>query len=72
MGNRVSRITFYLAGLLLSATLTGSTWAVGLKVHEDGMRIRVGHSLVDDSLPLEDKRVAQKREYDAIMAWFER
>lgn len=33
---------------------------------------RVGHSLVEDSLPLEGKRAAQKREYDAIMAWFER
>ena len=33
---------------------------------------RVGHSLVEDSLPLEDKRTAQKAEYDAILAWFER
>lgn len=33
---------------------------------------RAGHSLVEDSLPLEDKRKAQKAEYEAIMAWFER
>lgn len=33
---------------------------------------RAGHGLVEDSLPLDDKRKAQKAEYDAIMAWFER
>jgi len=33
---------------------------------------RAGHSLVEDSLPLEDKRKAQQAEYDAIIAWFER
>lgn len=33
---------------------------------------RAGHSLVEDKLPLEAKRKAQEREYDAIMAWFER
>lgn len=33
---------------------------------------RAGHGLIEDSLPLEDKRKAQKAEYDAVMAWFER
>jgi len=33
---------------------------------------QVGHSLVEDSLPVEQKRKAQQSEYDAIMAWFEK
>jgi pimeloyl-ACP methyl ester carboxylesterase len=33
---------------------------------------RVGHSLVADDKPVEEKRKDQRSEYDAIMAWFER
>jgi predicted esterase len=33
---------------------------------------RVGHSLVADEKPVEEKRKDQRSEYDAIMAWFER
>jgi pimeloyl-ACP methyl ester carboxylesterase len=33
---------------------------------------RASHGLVEDGLPLDGKRKAQKAEYDAIMTWFER
>jgi pimeloyl-ACP methyl ester carboxylesterase len=56
--------------------LSAEVLYAGLRAQGRDVRLRrlprVGHSLVEDSLPLEGKRAAQKAEYDAILAWFER